>query len=89
MADDPAEVQQDEAMRQRRLGDAAKLIPALGAVLMFLPALWALGTATSSALIYIFSVWGVLIVLIAILSRSLARFVRGSEDRRVDRSSDR
>ena len=89
MAREPAEAQQDEAMRQRRLGDAAKMIPVLGAVCMFLPGLWALGTATSSALIYIFSVWGVLIVLIAFLSRSLARYVRRSEDRRVERSSDR
>ncbi len=88
MARETGEEQQDEAMRQRRLGDAAKLIPALGAVLMFLPGLWALGTATSSALIYIYSVWGVLIVLIAFLSRSLARYVRRAEDRRVDRSSE-
>jgi fatty acid desaturase len=87
MAPKPAEAQKDEAMRQRRLGDAAKLIPVLAAVLMFLPGLWALGTATSSALIYIFSVWGVLIVLIAVLSRSLAHYVRRAEDRRRDRSS--
>ena len=65
-----------DANRQRRLGDAAKLVPLFAAVLMLVPVLWSLGSATSSAMVYVFSVWGLLIVLIGLLSRALSRFVR-------------
>ncbi len=65
-----------ENNRQRRLGDAAKLVPFLAAILMLVPVLWSLGSATSSAMVYIFSVWGLLIILIGILSRALSRHVR-------------
>ena len=62
--------------RLRRLGDAAKLVPLFAAVLMLVPVLWSAGSATSSAMVYVFSVWGLLIVLIGFLSRALSRFVR-------------
>ncbi len=68
--------------RQRRLGEAAKLVPVLAAVLMLVPVLWAAGSATSSALVYLFTVWGILIVLSVFLSRSLTRSLRegGAKD---------
>ncbi|MEM7753585.1 MAG: hypothetical protein AAF230_09240 [Pseudomonadota bacterium] len=58
-----------ESYRRRRLADAARLVPVLGFVLLLLPGLL---TTTNEALIYIFTVWAVLIVVTAILSRRLA-----------------
>lgn len=58
-----------ESYRRRRLGDAVRLVPFLGFVLLLLPGLL---TTTNDALIYIFSIWAVLIVITAILSRKLA-----------------
>ena len=57
-----------ESYRRRRLGDAARLLPLLGLALLLLPALW---STTAGAMIYIFAVWAVLIVLVALLSRRL------------------
>lgn len=76
MAGPDTELPALENNRQRRLGDAAKLVPLLAAVLMLVPVLWRAGSATSSAMIYVFTVWGFLILLIGILSRALSRFVR-------------
>ena len=86
MARGQPDQQQGEANRQRRLGDAAKLLPVLGAILMTIPALWVAGTSTSLALVYIFSVWGGMIVIIAVLSRALSRFVNRPEDRTTPKS---
>ncbi|MEM9427003.1 MAG: hypothetical protein AAGA06_09910 [Pseudomonadota bacterium] len=58
-----------ESYRRRRLGDAVRLVPLLGLVLLLLPGLL---TTTNDALIYIFTIWAVLIVVTAILSRKLA-----------------
>ncbi len=56
--------------RRRRLRDAAKMLPILGAILFVLPLLWLHPqTGTSSVGIYLFAVWGLLIVLAALLSR--------------------
>ena len=65
--------------RQRKLGEAAKLVPILAAVLMLVPVLLVPGSATSSALIYVFTVWGILIVLSVFLSRALTRSLRAGE----------
>jgi hypothetical protein len=58
--------------RQRRVRDAAKLIPFVGIVLWALPMSWAQsadeGHVGSEGLIYIFAVWVVLIVLAAFLA---------------------
>ena len=66
---------QKAGYRQRRLQDAAKLVPVLGAVLWMMPLAWqsnAPGEAkNASALLYIFGVWVLLIVLTAVLSRLL------------------
>ncbi|MCV6592286.1 MAG: hypothetical protein OIF48_04990 [Silicimonas sp.] len=76
MAGAPPEEHQERATRQRRLGDAAKLLPVLAALLMLFPTLWGEARSTSMTLIYIFVVWAALIVTIAFLSRALARYVR-------------
>ena len=60
--------------RQRRLRDAARLLPVVGALLWMIPVLWprgADGQLVSVALIYIFGVWAGLIGLAFVLSRLL------------------
>lgn len=62
--------------RQRRLADAARILPAFGAVLMALPLLWPRGDApgtpaTSSAMIYVFGCWALLAAIAALLARRL------------------
>jgi len=64
--------------RQRRLHDAARLLPFLGAVLwIMIPLLWPRGLSdrisNADALIYMFAVWVVLIVLAQAISRRLVR----------------
>lgn len=71
--------------RQRRLMDAARLLPTFGAVLFAVPMLWFAGTApdtpggaaplprTAAAGIYLFAVWAGLIVNAAWMARLLAR----------------
>lgn len=56
--------------RRRRLVDAVRLMPVLGALLWAVPVLWIEGeTTSSSALLYVFGIWFVLVVLAAVLSR--------------------
>lgn len=66
--------------RQRRLRDAARLLPLLGVILWLLPLSWgeldAASGEASGALIYIFGVWVVLIVLAA----AFARHFQGGPD---------
>jgi len=59
--------------RRRRLIDAIKLLPVLGACLFLLPALILGGEAGSTALrlVYFFFIWVVLIMLCAVLVRQL------------------
>lgn len=60
--------------RQRRLRDAARMLPVLGIVLLLLPLLWERGdegARNSQALVFVFSVWMLLIVLSFVLSRLL------------------
>lgn len=61
--------------RQRRLRDAARLLPCIGLVLWMIPLLWpktAPGqVATSDALIYLFVVWGGLVIAALLMSRLL------------------
>ena len=60
--------------RQRRLGDAGRLVPLLAMVLLTVPILWVAEKSTASALIYIFSAWVFLIFCNAALSRALRRY---------------
>ncbi len=62
--------------RRRRLVDAARLLPAFGVVFFSIPLLWsnmkgaAAGgeTATTSAMLYIFGIWAVLVLASAVIS---------------------
>ncbi|NNE80619.1 MAG: hypothetical protein HKN18_10140 [Silicimonas sp.] len=62
-----------QSFHRRRIADAAKLVPVLGVVLMLIPILWDEGYASSGAMVYVFSVWAILILLIGLLSSALAR----------------
>lgn len=64
--------------RMRRLGDAARLLPVLGLVLLLLPLFWAPETAQAPRMtswdgLYLFAIWGGLIGFAALLSRRLTR----------------
>lgn len=52
--------------RQRRLADAARMLPVLGAVLLMLPLLWPRSgdevPTTSAAMLYVFGCWMLLVV---------------------------
>lgn len=61
-----------ESYKRRRLGDAAKLLPVVGTVLFLLPMLWAGRGSTAGGLVFLFIVWAVLILVMAVLSRRLA-----------------
>ncbi|MEM6306887.1 MAG: hypothetical protein AAF701_02730 [Pseudomonadota bacterium] len=72
------------ATAPRRVVDAAIIVPALGAMLVSVPMLWPdqnvdSGVRTSTAMIYLFSIWAIMICLAAILSRVLSR-TRTSDD---------
>lgn len=61
--------------RQRRLRDAARLLPIFGAVLFAIPLLWPRNGpevgSTSGAIIFIFVVWLALIVLAGVIGHSI------------------
>ena len=72
--------------RQRRLRDAAQLMPVCGLTLWLIPLLWPHGDGgqpTSSAVLYVFAVWAGLIVAAFLLSRSLSH----DEDATADEGS--
>lgn len=55
--------------RRRRMRDLARAVPIIGAILLAIPLLWADGALNSSATVYIFVVWVVLIAMSAAISR--------------------
>ncbi len=61
--------------RLRRLHDAARMLPVIGAFLILLPILWAPAETaqrdTAPDGIYLFAVWAGLIVVAALISRGL------------------
>jgi len=69
--------------RQRRMRDAARMLPILAIILMLLPLMWPREAAeqnlTSSGIIYLFGLWIVLIFLAFVLSRVL-RLSDGAAD---------
>lgn len=70
--------------RRRRIMDAARLLPAFGAVFVLLPALWAPGLGTVPASVYLFLLWFGLILVAAGLSRRLSEPLRQEPDDRHD-----
>jgi len=65
-----------QGYRQRRLRDAARLLPILAVFLIILPMLWGEEASdlrrTSSDGIYLFAVWLILIIIAALLARRLS-----------------
>ena len=59
-----------KSYRQRRLRDAARMLPIVGALLWVLPILY-IAPATSMTGLFIFGIWGGLIVVAAIISARL------------------
>ena len=74
-----------QGYRQRRLRDAARLLPVLAGFLIVLPMLWGDDTSdkrhTGSDFIYLFAVWLFLIVVAALLARRLTSEAEGAEPR--------
>jgi len=70
--------------RRRRLMDAARLLPLLGAVLIGLPTLWHPGDTpepdTARGLIYLFAVWALLVLAAAALARGLGPALDAEEE---------
>lgn len=68
-----------QTYRRRRLGDAALFLPAFGVALLLLPILWADDASTRGGIVYIFSVWAILIALVFPISMRLSERVRGAD----------
>ena len=60
-----------ETYRRRRLMDAARFLPFLGAFAFLVPLLWAGEARTAAGLAYLFAAWAVLIGLSFVISRRL------------------
>ena len=63
-----------QTYRRRRLRDAARALPVVGVLLWMVPLLWPLGGDTvtgAGALIFVFVVWGGLVVVAAALVAAL------------------
>ncbi len=77
---------QRRSYRRRRMMDAARMLPVVGALLFLVPLLWPrpggeeAPVVTSVSFIYVFGLWAVLILMSALLSRS-ARTWQDEEDR--------
>ena len=63
-----------QSYRRRRLSDAARMMPILGLVLIFVPLLWAEEATTANGILYIFSVWAILIAVTRVISRRLSDY---------------
>lgn len=57
--------------RRRRLSDAVAIIPFFGIVLLCIPALWASESRTATAMVYVFTIWALLILVMAFIARRL------------------
>ncbi|MGL5011304.1 MAG: hypothetical protein ACRC6I_15600 [Paracoccaceae bacterium] len=69
--------------RRRRLGDAARMLPVFGLILILLPVFWDPGVAGSPRSttwdgVYLFVVWAGLIAVAALLSRGLTGRAEGA-----------
>ncbi|HBS49267.1 MAG TPA: hypothetical protein DEA05_03885 [Rhodobacteraceae bacterium] len=75
-----------QGYRRRRLADAARLLPILGAALLAVPLLWPRadapggGVPMSTAFLYVFGVWAGLIALAAGFGLRARRRVGRGED---------
>lgn len=79
--------------RQRRLRDAARILPLFATVLMFLPLMWPRAepdqSLTSTGMVYLFGLWAVLVIVAFALSRVLKFSSPEDEGQGVDRVTNR
>lgn len=66
----PAVFVERQGYRQRRIGDAIRLLPVAGIILFALPILWG-GQGLRETGIYVFVFWTILILLAWFLSRRI------------------
>ncbi|MDB5657721.1 MAG: hypothetical protein JWS10_336 [Cypionkella sp.] len=59
--------------RQRRLRDAARLLPIFGFFLLMLPLMWGSAAGAGRVAVYVFGVWALLIGLAAYVAPGLAQ----------------
>jgi hypothetical protein len=59
-----------DVYRRRRLHDAARMLPVVGAFLLILPLFWT-GTTGGGAVVFVFLVWALLILAAAFLAPGL------------------
>ena len=67
-----------QSYKLRRLVDGARMLPALGAVLVYIPLLWQAGSmpvSTVGAGLYLFGIWFGLILLAGALAPALRRVI--------------
>jgi len=77
--------------RRRRMADAARFLPFLGAILFSVPLLWGqAGTdaaSTTAVMLYLFLVWGILVAVSAGISRKLREDeTHGADDKTPSKS---
>jgi hypothetical protein len=94
-AQKPSVFLERRSYRRRRLMDAAKLLPMLGAMLLAIPMLWPTGaegesppTSTSSAIIYIFLIWTLLILVNVVFSLGVRRWAESWVSSPADTAQD-
>ena len=62
------------SFRRRRLGDAARVLPVLAAVLILVPVWWTPALVSfAGGAVWLFSIWAALIAAVWALHRALAR----------------
>lgn len=74
--------------RRRRLMDAARLLPLLGAVLVFVPLMWRPAAGTVASGTWLFTVWIALILAAFALARGLAPALDAEEETLSARDSE-
>ncbi|MFT3689338.1 hypothetical protein [Paenirhodobacter sp.] len=66
--------------RRRRMMDAARLLPILGTILVFVPLYWRPQPGTGATGVYLFAVWSGLILAAFGLARGLAPALDAEEE---------